>query len=485
MKTLYFSSDGHPGLGQMDVFVSTRISDTCWDCWSDPINLGKEINTPNNDAGYKITTSGEQAFFTKGNDKKVETSVLFLLDVSGSMGGQKIEELKKASITAIEEVLFNGAEIAIAAFDGSCESPVTGWQPFTKDFVTAYQFIQGLSAGGSTPMYTAYEYASSTLMKTSKPKTVKVMVLMTDGDANRCDDLTSILIGLKQKKTLYKTQTIAYAVDSNSYAYRDLQQIAQMSGGNFFYASGTNDLGAAFERANSTLFNIVSDGDDKDIYFVNLPPHLRPDFVAKISGSLKDGNNQPIDAKINWEDLEKGQIIGSARTDPATGDFFITLPMGKNYGYYLENDAFFPVSQNLDLRKVDSAITIVTELRAINLDTMIVQRLSVPLNNLFFEFGKSDLLPASRQELKRVAKIILNLGLRVEISGHTDSIGTDKANQKLSEDRAKNVMNYLVALGCPKESFTIIGFGSSQPVADNATENGRAKNRRVELRFLP
>lgn len=485
MKTLYFSSDGHPGLGQMDVFVSTRISDTCWDCWSDPINLGKEINTPNNDAGYKITTSGEQAFFTKGNDKKVETSVLFLLDVSGSMGGQKIEELKKASITAIEEVLFNGAEIAIAAFDGSCESPVTGWQPFTKDFVTAYQFIQGLSAGGSTPMYTAYEYASSTLMKTSKSKTVKVMVLMTDGDANRCDDLTSILIGLKQKKTLYKTQTIAYAVDSNSYAYQDLQQIAQMSGGNFFYASGTNDLGAAFERANSTLFNIVSDGDDKDIYFVNLPPHLRPDFVAKISGSLKDGNNQPIDAKINWEDLEKGQIIGSARTDPATGDFFITLPMGKNYGYYLENDAFFPVSQNLDLRKVDSAITIVTELRAINLDTMIVQRLSVPLNNLFFEFGKSDLLPASRQELKRVAKIILNLGLRVEISGHTDSIGTDKANQKLSEDRAKNVMNYLVALGCPKESFTIIGFGSSQPVADNATENGRAKNRRVELRFLP
>ena len=485
MKTLYFSSDGHPGLGQMDVFVSTRISDTCWNCWTEPINLGKEINTPNNDAGYKITTSGEQAYFTKGNDKKVETSVLFVLDVSGSMGGQKIEELKKASITAIEEVLSNGAQIAIAAFDGSCEDPVTGWQPFTNDFVTAYQFIQGLSAGGGTPMYTAYEYASSTLMKTSKPNTEKVMVLMTDGDANRCDDLTAILIRLKQKKTLYKTQTIAYAVDSNSYAYQDLQQIAQMSGGNFFYASGTSDLGAAFERANSTLFNIVSDGADKDIYVVNLPPHLRPDFVAKISGSLKDGNDQPIDAKINWEDLEKGQVIGSARTDPATGDFFITLPMGKNYGYYLENDAFFPVSQNLDLRKVDSAITIETELRAIHLDTMIDQRLSVPLNNLFFDFGKSDLLPASRQELKRVAKIILKLGLRVEISGHTDSIGTDNANQKLSEDRAINVMNYLVGLGCPKESFNIIGYGSSIPVADNATEKGRAKNRRVELRFIP
>jgi outer membrane protein OmpA-like peptidoglycan-associated protein/uncharacterized protein YegL len=485
MKTLYFSSDGHPGLGQMDVFVSTRMSDTCWDCWSEPINLGKEINTPNNDAGYKITTSGEQAYFTKANGNTVETSVLFVLDISGSMSGQKIEELKKASITAIEEVLSNGAEIAIAAFNGTCENPVTGWQPFTKDYMTAYNFIQSIYAAGGTPMYTAYEYACSTLMKTSQPKTEKVLVLMTDGDANRCKDLTSILNGLKQKKTLYKTQTIAYAVDSSSYAYQDLQQIAQMSGGNFFYASGTSDLGAAFERANSTLFNIVSDGDNRDIYVVNLPPHLRPDFVAKISGSLKDRNDQPIDAKINWEDLEKGQVIGSARTDPATGDFFITLPMGKNYGYYLENDAFFPISQNLDLRDVDSAITIETELRAINLDTMIVQRISVPLNNLFFDFGESQLLPSSRQELKRVAKVLMNLGLQVEISGHTDNKGTNNVNQKLSEDRAKNVMNYLVSLGCDRESFTIIGYGSSIPVADNTTDEGRAKNRRVELRFLP
>ena len=115
MKTLYFSSDGHPGLGQMDVFVSTRISDTCWDCWSDPINLGKEINTPNNDAGYKITTSGEQAFFTKGNDKKVETSVLFLLDVSGSMGGQKIEELKKYYEVAANALFGGGNKKVVKA----------------------------------------------------------------------------------------------------------------------------------------------------------------------------------------------------------------------------------------------------------------------------------------------------------------------------------------------------------------------------------
>ena len=58
MKTLYFSSDGHGGLGKLDVFMSTRLYDSCWTCWSDPINLGKEINTIESDWGYKISTDG-------------------------------------------------------------------------------------------------------------------------------------------------------------------------------------------------------------------------------------------------------------------------------------------------------------------------------------------------------------------------------------------------------------------------------------------
>lgn len=62
-KTLYFSSDGHPGLGRTDVFCSTRLSDTSWTCWSEPRNLGREINTPGDDWGYKVATSGEVAYF--------------------------------------------------------------------------------------------------------------------------------------------------------------------------------------------------------------------------------------------------------------------------------------------------------------------------------------------------------------------------------------------------------------------------------------
>jgi outer membrane protein OmpA-like peptidoglycan-associated protein/tetratricopeptide (TPR) repeat protein len=63
-KTLYFSSDGHYGIGGLDVFVSVRLSDTSWTEWSEPINLGKEINSPNNDWGYQITTAGDWAYFS-------------------------------------------------------------------------------------------------------------------------------------------------------------------------------------------------------------------------------------------------------------------------------------------------------------------------------------------------------------------------------------------------------------------------------------
>ena len=65
MKTLYFSSDGHGGPKQLDVFMSTRLYDTCWTCWSKPVNLGKEINTIESDWGYKISTDGKTLFLQK------------------------------------------------------------------------------------------------------------------------------------------------------------------------------------------------------------------------------------------------------------------------------------------------------------------------------------------------------------------------------------------------------------------------------------
>ena len=485
MKTLYFSSDGHGGIGKLDVFMSTRLSDSCWTCWSEPTNLGKEINTIESDAGYKITTSGQEAYFARNNRKLQESSVLFILDVSGSMSGEKIEELKLVSKSTIQDVINNNAEVSIAAFDGNCNSPITSYLPFTKDYNEVEVFIDNLNSSGGTPMYEAYYQASNLLKKnSSKTSKNKILVLMTDGDATSCYILSDVLNKLKSEKSLFKTQTIAYGVNENSKAYFDLNEISVFSGGDFYHAASTEDLGSAFEQANNNIYQIVSGPDNKDIYKINLPPHLRPDIVAKIEGTLKNSKNEPISTTIRWEDLENNKIIGSAKTDPSNGSYFIVLPMGKNYGYFVEDSTYFPLSQNMDLRNIATATELKKDIKVITIEEMIKDGVSVTMNNLFFDFGKYELLSTSYPELKRVAKIIKRYKLRVEISGHTDDVGDDKSNQLLSERRAMAVKDYLQKLGCQGSSLVIVGFGETKPYVPNDNENNRSLNRRVELRFI-
>lgn len=485
MKTLYFSSDGHGGLGKLDVFVSKRLSDSCWNCWSIPVNLGKEINTIESDAGYKISTSGDVAYFTQNKREIQESSVMFILDVSGSMTGEKIEELKEVSKKTIQDVINNNSEVAIAAFDGSCEQPITYYLPFTQNFVEVELFIDDLNASGGTPMYEAYYQASYLLKANNKnPLKNRVIVLMTDGDANSCIPLNSVMQGLKNAGNLFKTQTIAYGVQENSLAYFDLKGIASFSGGDFFAANSTNDLGAAFEQANNSIFQIISGPDNKDIFEINLPTHLRPDYVAKIEGELKNSKNEPIATTIRWEDLEADQVIGIAKTDPRDGSYFIALPLGKNYGYFVEDTSYFPISNNLDLRNISSQIEVNNDIKVITFDEMINQGIAVSMNNLFFDFGKYDLLPPSFPELKRIAKIINHYHLKVGIHGHTDNVGDENSNLLLSNKRAMAVKDYLVSLGCNGELLITKGFGETLPTNPNDTEENRSKNRRVELQLI-
>ena len=294
MKTLYFSSDGHGGFGGMDVYKSTRLADTCWTCWSEPVNLGKEINTVRDDWGYKITTDGKKAYFAS----KAENS----------------------------------------------------------------------------------EY--------------------------------------------------------------------------------------------------------EDLLWLNLPASMRPDYVATISGKLIDRKKKPVEAKIIWEDLNTKQNVGESKSDPSDGSFFIVLPLGKIYGFYVEKDEYFPISDNIDLRNIDKPIKQEENIDMITFKEMIDEGIAVPVNNLFFNFAESALLPYSIPELKRVAKIIKSNKLKVEISGHTDNVGDSLSNMQISVKRAISVKDFLVLEGCNIDDFSVVGYGDIRPIANNNSEEGRAKNRRVELKFV-
>jgi OOP family OmpA-OmpF porin len=110
----------------------------------------------------------------------------------------------------------------------------------------------------------------------------------------------------------------------------------------------------------------------------------------------------------------------------------------------------------------------------------------VTLNaDALFDFDKSVLKPAAKASLDSLVGQVKNLTLEVIIAvGHTDSIGTDAYNQKLSVRRAQSVKKYLVSKGIEANRVYVEGKGESQPVADNKTKEGRAKNRRVEIEAI-
>ncbi|GAA4865329.1 OmpA family protein [Luteimonas vadosa] len=114
-----------------------------------------------------------------------------------------------------------------------------------------------------------------------------------------------------------------------------------------------------------------------------------------------------------------------------------------------------------------------------------VIKLNLP-NGVTFDFGKSDLKPQFFPALNNVAQTLKEYDQTiVEVTGHTDSVGSDQANQVLSERRANTVANYLIGQGLLRQRFEIVGMGERYPIASNDTDSGRALNRRVEIRIVP
>jgi outer membrane protein OmpA-like peptidoglycan-associated protein len=117
------------------------------------------------------------------------------------------------------------------------------------------------------------------------------------------------------------------------------------------------------------------------------------------------------------------------------------------------------------------------------LETRETQRgLIVNINDVLFDFNQYTLKPGAREKLAKVSGILLAYpGLKVQLEGHTDSVGSDDYNMKLSQQRADSVRSYLVSQSVPADSVSSTGLGKADPVATNDTASGRQQNRRVDM----
>lgn len=236
--------------------------------------------------------------------------------------------------------------------------------------------------------------------------------------------------------------------------------------------------------AGDYAYFVTSDGKagNEDIYRIKLPQSAKPTKVQLISGRVLNSKTKlPLSARISYEVLPSGEEVGVARSNAKTGEYKIALPTGKKYGFLASCEGFYPISENIDL--TNNIIT--DELQKDILMVPIVIGESIKINNIFFEFGKYELLPDSYPELNRLVKLMREkTTMKIRIEGHTDNVGSDKFNYELSTNRANSVSQYLITEGINPERINVVGYGKSKPIADNKTEEGRKLNRRVEFVIL-
>ncbi len=204
--------------------------------------------------------------------------------------------------------------------------------------------------------------------------------------------------------------------------------------------------------------------------------------VTLFKGRTLDAvTHDPVEAKIILSDIDKNEELATFSSNSVTGRFLISLPSGKNYGIavtafgYLFHSENFNIPEKAVYQEIEKDIFL----------NKIAVGSTVVLRNIFFDFDAATLRAESKNELDRLVKLMKDqTSLKIEISGHTDNVGSAQYNKTLSERRAKSVVDYLISDGIKADRLTFKGYGFDIPIASNETDEGRQQNRRVEFKIL-
>ena len=375
-KTLYFSSDrfSKDKVGGTDIYKTTRLDDT-WLNWSEPVNLGRAINTPVGDAYFSIDTHGN--IFTARSGARVDGGNfdLFILRPRNFKilitGTTYSDKTKQPVQSAIEVKMKEQKPVNLRTTpNGTFETRTPEIEAYT---ITA-------ASNGFLPFTQTYK-----VPRINRDTTLHVDIFLTP---------------------LAKQLVLAGDVLDKK----------------------TN------QRIGSSKVEVV----------------YKPDRTVSYSLTATEGSYQQNISGLGWY-----LLTGSAEGYLNATDSVEVI-----------SDEITPVIKNLSLTQIEVGLT-------------------VRLKNIYFDFDKTTLKSESFIELNKVVDFLKrNPTVSIEISGHTDSKGSDTYNQTLSQGRSQAVVDYLISQGIDASRLEAHGYGESKPIDSNDTEEGRANNRRVEFTVL-
>ncbi len=471
-KRLYFTgSDRKDGIGGEDIYYSDLVDGK----WQTPKNMGPPFSTKQDDAINSISADGN------------------ILVIFGNYKGA-----------------FGGGD------NFYVEKTATGWsgiKPFPKPVNSIYWDCDGfLTADGKAFLFTSdrkggvgeFQRGGTFFHGEYDGNTDIYVSLKTDSGWSDPINLgPTINTPYSERspflhpdgKTLYFSSDGHYGIGS-----LDVFKSVRLSDSSWTGWSEPVNLGKDINTSGyDVAYKISTDGDyayfssDRpggkggyDIYSIKLPESAKPkSHVVTVRGRVTDENGNPLDASIKWSNLGLNAVAGQLTSNPETGDYIIALPVGNRYSYFAEKPGYYSVSKEMNLDSASAFREVTEDIKMVSLKSMQENESAVKLNNIYFDFDKFDLKTESYTELDRVFKFLNeNPAISIEISAYTDSKGSDDYNLSLSQKRAESVVEYLIDKGIAAGRLVAKGYGKANPVASNDSEEGRAQNRRVEMKIL-
>ena len=478
-KTLFFFASFNGGQGDMDIYFSTWNGTD----WSEPKPVGNTINTKAYEGFPSVSADGKMMYFIRDSfSKRKDKALCYSIWASkkqedGTWGiAEKLPAPINGDCEKSPRIMADNRTLIFSSIrkDGvggydlyqSFQEDDGSWAtPINLEYINTEEDDQFASVSAAGDLM--YYYTSGDIYTVTIPDKYRKYKLVTV-DGKVVDVITKQPIATKitSKSNNNKEKAINTVVDANglfSMIYRvgSKYEVSTTPLNDYFPYKGLMDMTTAKE----------TDNIEKNIELI--PKKIPYQF------QLLDKETKAIlkDPKVKVMDVETKQLLEvKVEKDIAT----VTDEIGKAYKFAANALGYTFFSRGF---KPDTADVFKDRLKKISL-TVLKKDAIVQLQDITFETGKADLKPESNEELDRLVGLLEgNQTIKVEISAHTDDVGNDDSNLKLSEKRAKTVVNYLTTKGIKGDRMTAKGYGETQPLVANDTDENKAKNRRVQFKI--
>jgi outer membrane protein OmpA-like peptidoglycan-associated protein/tetratricopeptide (TPR) repeat protein len=459
-NTLYFSSNGLPGMGGYDIYKSERMPNGAW---GNPVNMGYPINGPDDDLFYRYTSDPTLALLSSKRSGGfggldiyfVKKDLRIPFELSGNVTDERTGQPLAATVKLFDRE--TNLPVATALNDTILQRYAMNLEDIGDYYLLAEapgyrSFIDSLINPSMRHAKIQHDFA---LEKLLHPYTLNGYV--TDVRTGR-PVLAEIYI--RKGGVLYRTLTDGvtgfYTITIED--KDDFELIVRAP--DYFV-----------HNENMSLRDVAEDIGSRNITL------QRSIIVYTVTGVVVgEGTNELLRANIS---ASRPDGFAQETVTNAAGRYEMTFTDIGPFLIEVSSEGYFFTNSVLQF-SVDSTMVI----RNFNLVKM-ESGARMVIENILFNTGAATLLPESFTELNRLVNLLReNPNVRIEVSGHTDNTGSAAINRTLSRNRALSVRNYLISQGIPGERVRFEGYGFDRPIAPNTTAEGRAANRRVEIEII-